>query len=153
MSLVPARIGPGGGGGLARNEFSVYGKVVVIWDYAELDFVLKQRAGHVGRDLERRALKVMWAAKAQAGIRTGALRLSIHTEHQRTAVGQKFLVGSPLSYALMHHEGTKPHVIVAKPPKMLRFVSKGKVVFTDIVLHPGTRPNRYLTDNLPLALA
>lgn len=154
MSLVPVRTGPGGGGGLSgRSRFSVYGKVIVIWDYAELDYVLKQRGGPVGRDLERRATKVMWAAKAQAGIRTGALKLSIHMNHERTPIGQKMLVGSPLSYALMHHEGTKPHVIVAKPPKMLRFVSKGKVVFTDIVLHPGTRPNKYLTDNLPLALA
>lgn len=152
MSLVPVRVGPGGGLG-GRNQYAVYGKVIVVWDYAELDYLLKNRAGAVGRDLERRAMKVMWAAKAQAGLRTGALRLSIHMNHERTPIGQKFLIGSPLSYALMHHEGTKPHVIVAKPPKMLKFVSKGKVVYTDIVLHPGTRPNRYLTDNLVLALA
>lgn len=148
MSLVPAR----GASNLVRNEYSVYKSVIVIWDYAELDYLLKQRIGPVGRDLERRATKVMWAAKMQAGLRTGALRLSIHTEHQRTAVGQRFLVGSPLSYALLHHEGSKPHVIVAKPPKMLKFTSKGRVVYTDVVLHPGTKPNRYLTDNLVLAL-
>lgn len=149
MSLVPAGVGSGG---LAQNQYSAYGKVIVIWDYAELDFVLKQRIGPVGRDLEKRALKVMWAAKAQAGLRTGALKLSIHSEHQRTATGQRFIVGSPLSYALLHHEGTRPHVIVAKPPKMLKFSTKKGVVYTDIVLHPGTKPNRYLTDNLYLAI-
>ena len=32
------------------------------------------------------------------------------------------------------------------------FASKGNVIYTTSVNHPGTKPNRYLTDNLYLAL-
>lgn len=125
----------------------------IVWDNAQLDFLLKQRAGAVGRDLEDRASRVMWAAKAQSGLRTGALRLSIHMIHKREATGQAFHVGSPLNYALAHHEGSRPHVIVAKPPGKLKFTKKGATIFAHAVVHPGTRPNKFLTDNLVLVLA
>ena len=125
----------------------------IIWDYAELDYLLNQRIGPVGQDLQARADRVKWAAKAQAGIRTGALKLSIHTNYERTAMGPKILVGSPLPYALAHHEGTRAHIIFPKSERVLRFRGKGGViVHADSVLHPGTKPNRYLTDNLPLAI-
>jgi len=128
-------------------------QVRIVWNPAGLDYTLKQRAGTVGRDLEARALRVMWAAKAQAGIKTGALRLSIHISHGREATGQSFKVGSPLMYALAHHEGTMPRVIVAKRGGTLKFTRQGGVIYTHAVRHPGTRPNRYLTDNLPLVLS
>jgi hypothetical protein len=65
--------------------------------------------------------------------------------------GQYVKIGSPLSYALLHHEGTRPHLIRPNPPnRVLRFVSKGTLVMTGLVRHPGTRPNRYLTDSLKL---
>lgn len=92
------------------------------------------------------------AAKAQAGIKTGALKASIKLIHERTVFGQMLTIGSPLSYALVHHEGSRPHVITPKNAKMLRFTSKGRVVYARTVLHPGTRPNRYLADNLYMIL-
>lgn len=125
---------------------------VIVWRYPELDHLLNSNSGAVGRNMEARATKVMIAAKAQVGVRTGALKMSIHKNFERTALGPKVLVGSPLRYALMHHEGTKPHVIVSKPGRMLKFRGRGGMVYTHITVHPGTRPNRYLTDNLPLAL-
>jgi len=125
----------------------------IVWNYPALDVLLKSRGGAVGRDLERRALKVKVAAQAQVGVKTGALKASIHLEHNRTAYGQQMLVGSDLNYAYMHHEGTRPHVILPSPGKTLRFRGRGgAIVHTERVDHPGTRANRYLSNNLYLAI-
>lgn len=117
-----------------------------------LDYYLKNPAGPVGQDLARRSSKVMVAAKRQVGVKTGALRDSIHMRHEREITGQAMWIGSPLPYAKLHHEGSKPHVILPVQGKYLKFVSGRRLVFTTMVNHPGTRPNRYLSDNLKLIL-
>jgi len=125
----------------------------IVWNYPELDRLLKSRSGPVGRDLEKRSAKVLAAAKIQVGTNTGALKVSINQNFERSAMGPKILIGSSLSYALMHHEGTKPHVIVAKPSQVLRFRNRaGVAVYAHTVVHKGTKPNRFLTDNLRLAV-
>lgn len=60
------------------------------------------------------------------------------------------LVGSDDPIALLHHEGTTPHIIRASSKPMLVFYwpKVGRVVRFLQVSHPGTRPNRYLTDAL-----
>jgi hypothetical protein len=112
------------------------------------DTFLNSPAGEVGRWLRRRGLRVKGAARRQVGVRTGALRASIHLRHARDTRGQFVEIGSALSYALLHHEGSKPHVIVPVRRTHLRFFSKGFMVHSVLVNHPGTRPNRYLSDNL-----
>lgn len=119
---------------------------------AEMDFLLKNPSGAVGRDLGKRGRKVMIAAKAQVGVKTGALKASIRITHGREVTGQFVKIGSPLSHALMHHEGTKPHIIVPVRAQYLVFVSGRKLVYAKRVSHPGTKPNRYLSDNLYLIL-
>jgi hypothetical protein len=59
-------------------------------------------------------------------------------------------VGSEDPIAELHHEGTPPHAIAARTAPMLVFWTAGntRVVRTPRVNHPGTRPNRYLTDAL-----
>jgi hypothetical protein len=57
-------------------------------------------------------------------------------------------VGSGNRIALMHHNGTRPHFIRPRRAQTLRFYSHGRIVYSQLVFHPGTRPNRYLTDNL-----
>ena len=127
--------------------------VTIIWNYPELDRLLHQRSGAVGAHIANRANSIMLAAKTQAGGSTGALKTSIHTNFERTAIGPRVLVGSPLHYAQMHHDGTKPHVIVAKNGGLLKFRGRsGVAVYAKSVLNPGTKPNRYLVDNLPLAV-
>ena len=91
-------------------------------------------------------------ARAQVGVRTGALRASIHMRHMRDTRGQYVKIGSPLNYALIHHEGSKPHLIKPNKAHVLRYVSKGRVMYAHAVMHPGTKPNRYLTDNLRAVL-
>jgi len=119
---------------------------------AVLDYYLKNPAGPVGRDLYRRSSKVMIAAKRQVGVKSGALRESINMSYEREITGQAIKIGSPLPYAKLHHEGSKPHVILPVQGKYLKFVSGRRLIFATKVNHPGTRPNRYLSDNLRLIL-
>ena len=123
---------------------------IVVIRKAELDFMLNNPLGDVGRYLAKKGRMVQAAAKAQVGVRTGALRASIHMRHLRDSRGQYLKIGSELNYALLHHEGSKPHLIVAKRATVLRFVNRGRVVYAHSVMHPGTKANRYLTDNLKL---
>lgn len=48
--------------------------------------------------------------------------------------------------------GTRPHRIVARRAKALRFEVGGRIVFAKSVRHPGTRPNNFLLDALRRAL-
>jgi hypothetical protein len=122
----------------------------IIFRKVELDTMLNEPRGLVGMHMARRGAMIVAAAKRQVGVKTGALRASIHMRHSRRGVGQAIQVGSPLKYALAHHEGTRPHIIVPNRARVLRFSAGGRVVYTHAVRHPGTRANKYLTDNLYL---
>jgi hypothetical protein len=124
--------------------------MVVVIRKAELNFLLDSPSGDVGRYLARKGRMVQVAAMAQVGVRTGALRSSIHMRHLRDTRGQFVRIGSPLNYALAHHEGTKPHRITPNRAQVLRFVRGSTVVYAHSVMHPGTKPNKFLTDNLSL---
>lgn len=117
-----------------------------------LDRYLNMPNGQVGKYLSKRGRMIERAAKRQVGVRTGALRASIHMRHLRDSRGQYIMVGSDLSYALLHHQGSRPHTIAATKGQMLKFTSRGNLVFAHVVQHPGSKANRYLTDNLRLIL-
>lgn len=104
--------------------------------------------GPVGRYLSKAAAKLRILAVAQVGKRTGNLARSINYRLVSTGGGLVALIGSNHHVALMHHEGTKPHIILPRHAKTLRFFSHGRIVYAKVVHHPGTRPNRYLSDNL-----
>lgn len=130
-------------------------------------FAQLQRSSGIADDMVRRGMLVRDAAKAQ--VRIGHVRAGLqdvgggarpnlrdtivlrnNVEHGSPVI----LVGSDLSpIALFVHEGTKAHVIVPKVAHLLVFFSQraGKVIRAKRVNHPGTKPNRYLTDNLHLA--
>lgn len=59
-------------------------------------------------------------------------------------------VGSDDPIALIHHEGTEPHLITPSRAQFLVFYWRqvGGVVRARRVNHPGTRPNRFLLDAL-----
>jgi hypothetical protein len=61
-------------------------------------------------------------------------------------------IGSTVEYALAHHEGTKPHIIRPDRAKALRFTSGSRIIYSRAVKHPGTRANRYLKDQLYIAV-
>jgi hypothetical protein len=120
----------------------------VFFRKAELDFFLNSPKGDVGRYLAEKGDLVMAAARVQVGVRTGALRRSIHMRHLRDSRGQYVKIGSNLDYALVHHEGSKPHVIRPARTKVLRFVKGSMVIYSPEVMHPRVQANRYLSDNL-----
>lgn len=113
-----------------------------------LDYVVNNPQGDVGKWLRKRGHMMMMAAKAQVPTQTGKLRASISMIHDRGGRGQYVQIGSKLNYALYVHEGTRPHEIVPEQSKILRFSGGGRVVYTHKVEHPGTRPNKYLSDQL-----
>lgn len=120
---------------------------------AGMDYTLKNVSGTTGMFLRAGATRVVAAAKAQVGVRTGALQSSIKYHQERTSYGQMVKIGSSLPYALPHHEGTRPHRISGRDGGMLRFSSRGRIVYARSVMHPGTRPNKYLADNLALVFS
>lgn len=77
-------------------------------------------------------------------------------QHLRDAIVKRLTTGrdgpqveviAERPYAFWHHEGTDPHPIRPVRAKALRFTSgAGQVVFARSVQHPGTQPNRFLTD-------
>ena len=116
-----------------------------------LDKMLNSERGEVGDYLHRKGLLMQVAARRQVGKNTGRLAESIKIVHGRASFGQFITVGSNLRYALDHHEGTRPHIITPNNHEYLRFSKGGRVIYTKQVMHPGTRPNRYLSDQLYIA--
>lgn len=122
-----------------------------VLDRAKFEWYLNNPNGPVGLFLYRRSQFLIAAARRQVGVRTGALRSSIHVMKRARGVrGQYVEVGSKLPYARLHHEGTQPHQITPRNNKVLRFSGRGGVVYTPKVEHPGTKANKYLSDNLNL---
>lgn len=116
-----------------------------------LDYYLHNQDGGLGRFLKKRGRLIMALAKRQVGVNTGALKDSIKMIHERSGNWAQVKIGSRLDYAYAHHEGTKPHIITPRDANILRFSAGGRVIYTHEVNHPGTRPNRYLSDQLWVA--
>lgn len=121
-------------------------------DPAALAAFVRAGGGPVVNDLHRRATNVQTGARARVGKRTRLLERSITVRIEAAGpAGVRALIGSDVTYALIHHEGSPAHIIRPVNRRMLRFPVGGTMVFARVVRHPGTRPNRYLVDSLPLA--
>ena len=114
----------------------------------KLDMYTKTAKGPLWGILQRKGKLVIALARRQVGVDTGRLKNSINMEHKTVRYGQELKIGSKNKIAYLHHEGTKPHLITPKNAPQLVFMSKGRVIRTQMVRHPGTRPNEYLSDQL-----
>jgi hypothetical protein len=114
-------------------------------DEGALDRLLNQPSGEVGGHMRKIGLLIYAGAMAQAGSKTGDVRRRMYWTHGRRGRYQYVEVGSRSRHALMHHEGTKPHLIMPDSGRILRFNVGGRVVYARKVLHPGTRGNPFLT--------
>ena len=123
-------------------------RTVFVENRAGMYHVLKSPVGEVGNHMRGIGRRIQVGAMMQAGFRTGALKLSISVSQNVTPTGQEVRVGSSVRHALAHHEGTRPHRITGRNGGMLRFAKQGRIVYTRSVMHPGTRPNKYLSDHL-----
>jgi hypothetical protein len=134
----------------------------IIIDNHALDEMLRGPNGYVVKYLIKQAEKVQAAAKNQCGYDAagggdhGHLRDSIVKRVMASPGGgdPNVQVGSSHPIALIHHEGTKPHMILPTSASVLAFPADwgdvNGIAFAAQVNHPGTAPNRYLTDNLRL---
>ena len=129
----------------ASSGKSYYFKGLILYKPI-LQAELNTASGRLWKILHAKALKAQVEATRQAGFKTGQLRSSIYMEHRPMKDGQEIKLGADVEHAFMHHQGTKPHVILPKGDhEFLRFSVGTRVVYSRIVNHPGTKPNRYLT--------
>lgn len=138
----------------------------------ELAVFLHSPVGEVGRYMISLATRVQTLAEMQVGFddrkpagrpdagggpnQAGGgqhLRDTIVKRIVQDAGGIAIYVGSDHPIALMHHEGTRPHEIRPRKAQVLAFEVNGQVVFATVVHHPGTKPNKYLTDSLTQVMA
>lgn len=146
-----------------RYQLNDDAEVRITWSNAALAALERGESGMVVRDLLRRGQRVQDAAQRQ--VRLGHvgggtdgrpnLRYSIVKRLVQDGTDlPSVLVGSVNPIALLHHEGSRPHVIVPRRKRALVFYPSGggPLVFARRVRHPGTSPNRFLTDSLPLAV-
>lgn len=78
--------------------------------------------------------------------RTGQAEQSIDTASTHGDMKASGTVFTTLPHAIYLHTGTKPHVIVPKRKKALRFVKNGAFIFARRVHHPGTKGDTYIYD-------
>lgn len=127
------------------TELKVVSKKLVL-NHPKLNTYLKGPSGDLWKWLDKKGDKVVRSAKRQVGVQTGLLRRSIHMRHTVNMAGQQLWIGSEVRYGYMHHQGTRPHIIAPKNGGAL--VLRSGAVVRGAVRHPGTKANRFLSDNL-----
>lgn len=133
---------------MAGEKFAWEFKKLVIYD-SVFNFEMRSPTGMVGRSMSILGSRMVIKAKAQVGKETGALASSIGMSVSRAPYGVKLTVHAKDKKAFLHHEGTRPRVIMPKNPGGVLVFSKGaRVIKTERVMHPGTKPNRFLSDQL-----
>lgn len=80
------------------------------------------------------------ALRPQFTPHTGKLQRATKTRVIRTAGGRLLRVTNSSPYAAPIELGSRPHRIVARNARVLRFYTKNGVVFRRAVNHPGTKP-------------
>jgi hypothetical protein len=107
--------------------------------------------------IDNKADKLKKLAKAKVGVRSGRLRRSITVLEKVNVAGKVYqvAVGSRVSYAAAHHNGTRAYRISSKRNKVMRFkggsvIAIGRTdgsgnVYARSVNHPRVAANRYLT--------
>ena len=134
-----------------------------------IDIILYKPNGMVGLDLLKRAKRFAHYARRDApvgrggnGAIPGRLKKSIRVSDYKSLpnVGQTVQIGTHnIRYATYVHKGTKAHRIYPKnkralafgpnQPKDIIYISKGSSkIVRRYVNHPGTKPNRFLSDNV-----
>ncbi|MEU7323429.1 hypothetical protein ABZ682_23185 [Streptomyces griseoviridis] len=117
-------------------------------DQGRLSRFLRLRGGIVERNLARRTSRVADVAKALA---PGSMGGYIDWHIEEGADGLQGVVTCDHPAALYVLEGTRPHIIRPRRARVLRFEVDGRVVYSAIARHPGTRANNFLGRALRLS--
>lgn len=142
--------------------------MTLVIDGAVVAEMLRSPSGPVGRMLIEKATRFQMAARAQLAPhrKSGCLEDSMVKRIEQidgdlaVRIVNDTSPCSPTrtSYSLMVHNGTTPHLIMARNGGLLSFYwatgpnGPGQYFFRS-VNHPGTAPIPYFTDNLPLLVA
>jgi hypothetical protein len=111
----------------------------------EFDEVTKKLSGKLREKLVERLVDVAFAAAFWgAPVKSGYLASTVYKD--------KGIVGAAASYATAVEFGTAPHEIRPVNSGVLAFEVAGKMVFTPLVHHPGTRANPFMKRSLDEAL-
>ncbi len=133
------------------------------WNDTEKRKLLTGKNGLVARDLLVRGERVLQGGRKQVGVHTpdpwgrpkdrrpGTMRDSIKKRLIIERGELACIVGTDDPIAFWHHEGTRPHTITPQKAERLLFFVGNTLVAAQVVHHPGTQPNRFLSDNLRLA--
>jgi len=77
--------------------------------------------------------------------RTGKLQDATRHRVVRTRGGHLLRIQNPAKYAAAIDSGARPHRIVARRAKALRFIGRaGGIVFRQAINHPGNKPYKFL---------
>lgn len=79
--------------------------------------------------------------KELAPVLTGNLRRTIHLA---SSSNTEAVTVASARYAPAVEKGSRPHIIRPRRRKVLKFSAGGRVVFTKIVRHPGSKPQPFM---------
>ena len=99
-----------------------------------IDWVLERAAAVARKHVEQKSRFV----RRKAG--KASLKSSMKHRITRPGGASKLTLSWPNPYAKFVEFGTRPHIISARPGRMLRFTVGGRVLFRKRVMHPGTKP-------------
>jgi len=105
--------------------------------FSEVERIVHEGLHQAGANAESFAAK-------NAPKRTGFLGRSTKHQFVRTSRGAVVRIQNAVKYARYVEDGTKPHEIVARRAKALRFQTSGGIIFRRRVRHPGTRATKFL---------
>lgn len=100
----------------------------------------------LGAIISRQSVRFVRFAQSGAPKRTGQYAANIRSRPLTVSDGAGFEVLSPAPLGKWIQQGTRPHPIVARRVKFLRFYwpKVGRVVYFRSVNHPGTKPNPFM---------
>jgi hypothetical protein len=114
----------------------------------EFNELAQKLSGPLKQKLIERLTDIAFAAAFWgAPVRTGYLASTVYKQISDC----EGVVGVAASYAKAVVEGTAPHEIRPANGGVLAFMIAGKMVFTQIVHHPGTKPNAFMQNVLEQA--
>lgn len=97
-----------------------------------------------------RVLASEWEDQLQttSPVDTGNMRQQTVVRDERTSEGARVTARVDTDYARYVAEGTRPHEIVPRNARALRFTVGGRTVFATRVMHPGTQGNAWWDESL-----
>jgi hypothetical protein len=111
----------------------------------EFNELAQKISGPLKQKLIERLTDIAFAAAFWgAPVKTGYLASTVYKQISDS----EGVVGVAASYAKVVVEGTAPHEIRPANGGVLAFMIAGKMIFTPIVHHPGTKPNAFVQNAL-----